>query len=249
MPEQTNPFKRLHDNLSVVIEHARTQGTPTNATAQQVWLDALELDEHGFYKKQFNLLLVVNECEQLIRRTQEINQERYLARIEKAKTSILCIGSSPWGRFRSILNDDFMDVLYATSDAVSLLVGEEVIPEEDLASLQADVENIINRVVDSDLEDDLKRVLFDGLESVRNALLNYQMFGAERIRNAVDRNVSSFSRHRQDFDRASETTNGSIICAYKKFINQVNATISTALKFKQLAEPTVQQVLPMLGAG
>ena len=247
MPEQVNPFKRLHDNLSVVIEHASEHGTPTNATAQQVWLNALQLDEHGFYKEQFNLLLVVNECEQLIRRTHEVDQKRYLARIEKVKSGILSIGSSPWGRFRSILNDDFMDVLYATSDTISLLGSEEIIPEEELATLQSDVEDVINKVVDSDLEDDLKSVLFDGLEAVRNALLNYQLFGAEGIRNAVDRNVGSYARHREDFDRASNQGK-EVIGAYKRFINEVNVAISTALKFKQLAEPAAQ-VFPMLGMG
>ena len=238
MSEQTNPFKRLHDGLSVVVDYANRNGISTSNSAQDVWMAALGLEETGVYKEQFNLLLVVNECEQLIRRIHGIDQERYLARIEKVKSGILSVGSSRWGSFRSMLNDDFLDALYATSEAVSLLVGEEVIPEEVLISLQENVEDIINRVVDSDLEDELKSVLFNGLEAVRQALLNYQISGAEGIRQALDRNVGLIHRYGEEFKRAGEQRQGKeVFSDFFDLLKRMDTLVSIGLRIQQLGEP------------
>ena len=244
MPEQTNPFKRLHDSFSIIIEQAREQGAPPNRLAQAVWLNALQTDESGLYNKQFELLLVVNSCEQLITRTFELNRERYLARMNKVREGILCIGSKTWEEFRRTINDDFMDVLEVTSDNISLSGGEEVITEEELASLQSDIEDIINKVVDSGLEDELKRVLFDGLESVRSALMNYQMFGAEGIRQSLDRNFALPFRYSDQFIRASGNEEGKkIVSDFFDFLKRVNTAVSTMLKICQIAGPAIDRML------
>ncbi len=122
--------------------------------------------------------------------------------------------------------------------------GEEVISEENLTGLQADVEDIINKVVDSELEDEIKRVLYDGLESVRNALLNYQMFGAEGIRQSLDRNFALPFRYSDEFARASGSDEGKqIVSVFFGFLKKVNTTISTVLKIKQISGPAIDRML------
>ena len=195
-----------------------------------------------------NLITDVGECERTVVQDTRINESLYLKHIAKVKLGLLSVNSGTWEGFRKIFDEGLLDALQLISENISAYKGEEFISEENLATLQSDVEDVINRVVDSDLEDVLKNVLFDGLEAVRNAILNYEMFGAEGIRNAVDRNVGSYARYRCDFERAEDSEIREVICAYKKVLNEVNAIISTALKFKQLAEP-VAQVLPMLGMG
>ena len=140
--------------------------------------------------------------------------------------------------------DDFMDALLLMSDNLSLRGGEELIPEEELASLQADVEDIINKVVDSDLEDEIKRVLFDGLESVRNALLNYQMFGAEGIRQSLDRNFALPFRYSDEFIRASGNDEGkNIVSAFFEFLKKLNIAASTGLKVNKISGPAIDRML------
>ena len=250
MPEQTNPFKRLHEELNIVIEYARDNGFSTDTPAQNAWIMAYNLDELGFLQKLHELMFIVDSCEQVVGQEQTINQGLYLKQITEVKRglSLLSINSGSWGAFLAILNDNFMISLLLMSENISIRGGEEVISEENLATLQANVDDIINRVADSELDTEFKQVLLDGLESVRQAILNYRVTGAEGIRNAVDRNVGSYARYRDDFERASETEDQNIIHAYKSVINEVNVAISTALKLKQLAEPAAQ-VLPMLGMG
>ena len=244
MPEQTNPFKLLHDRLSVVIDYSRQNGIVTDGSAQDIWMEALGIDESQFYDEQFDLLRVVDACEQLIIRNQTINRNRYGDRIQRVKMGILCVGSSSWERFRLCITDDFMDVLDVTSDNMFVSGSEEVIPEEALASLQEDVEDIINRVRDSDIENELKSVLFDGLASVRNALLYYQTFGAEGIRQAIDRNFALPFRYSDEFIRASGSDEGkNIVSAFFEFLKRLNVVVSTGLKIKQISGPAIDRML------
>ena len=250
MPEQTDPFKRLHDNLSVVIDYARDNGFPTDMPAREAWIQAYSVDGLGFLQKLHELMFIVDSCEQVIGQEQAINQDLYLKQITEVKRalSLLSMNSGSWRAFLTILNDSLMVSLLLMSESISFYGGEEVIPEEELASLQSDIEDLVNKVVDSDIDADIKSVLLEGLEAVRQAILNYRVSGAEGIRNAVDRNIGSYARHKEEFDRASENEGKEVIYDYKRFINEVNATISTVLKFRQLTEPAAQ-VLPMLGMG
>ena len=217
-----------------------------------IWLDAMGIDEDAedndeeFYNSLSEMLMLINSCEQIVKRSDRMNQDLHIKQLGRVKKAILRASARTWGEFRGQFNDDFMLSLRWAAEDMSNHWDEEVISAEHLTVLQADVEEVINQVVDSALDDELKRVLFDGLESVRQSLLNYQMFGVEGIRNAVDRNIGSYARHREDFDVASENESKEVINAYKKFINKVNVVSSTALKFKQLAKPIVQ-ILPMLG--
>ena len=134
--------------------------------------------------------------------------------------------------------------LLLMSENISLRGGEEIISEENLANLQADVEDVINKVVDSDLEDNLKSVLFDGLEAVRNALLNYQMFGAEGIRQSLDRNFALPFRYSDEFAKASRSEEGKqIVYVFFGFLKNLNTTISTVLKIKQISGPAIDRML------
>ena len=247
MPEQTNSIKRLLRKLERVIDYGDANVSPASS-ASIAWMGAFEMsDQEGLNTLLCNLIADVGECERTVIQDTRINESLYLKHIAKVKRGLLSVNSGTWDIFRKTFDEGLLDALQLISENISAHWGEEVISDETLANLQSDVEDVINKVVDSDLEDNLKSVLFDGLEAVRNALLNYQMFGAEGIRNAVYRNIGSYARHREDFDKASNQ-GIEVVGAYKRFIDEVNAILSTALKFKQLSKP-VAQILPMLGVG
>ena len=245
MPEQTDPFKRLHDNISVVIDYARDNGLSTSMPAQNAWIRAFSLDALGFLQKLHELMFIVESCEQVVRQEQATNQDLYLKQITKAKKglSLLSIISGSWGDFLAILDDNFMVSLLLLSDIVSTRSGEEVISQEELASLQSDVEDLINKVVDSDIDADVKSVLRDGIEAVRQAILNYRIFGAEGIRQALDRNVGLVFRYGEDFKNASENEGKQVISDYFDLLKKVDIVISTASKIKQLVSPIINRML------
>ena len=90
MPEEFNPFKRLHNNVSPVIERAREYGfsTDTDTPAQDAWVLAMELDELGFLQKLHELMSIIDSCERAVKRDPAIDQELYLKRIQASKKGL-----------------------------------------------------------------------------------------------------------------------------------------------------------------
>ena len=244
MPEQTNPIKRLYDTLTMVLDHGPAQ-TSNEVAAQDVWKGALGLDGERFFEHIPDLVLTLRACEQLIRQDSSIDQCRYLYRIQRVRVGLssLCNHSTKWRGIRDLFNRDFMDALFLMSENVSIRDCEELVPEEELASLQAEVESIINRVVDSELNAEIKLALIDGLEAVRQAILNYQVMGAEGIRQAVDRNFGSIHRHSDEFKTAYNSSGREIVTDFLALLNKVDFVVSTAYKIKQLASPAIERML------
>ena len=248
MPEQTNTIKRIYDILNTVIAYGDANMN-TGSSASIAWTAALEIGvPEDLSSLLCDLIADVIECERIVDRDIRIDENIHLKHISRVKSGLLGVQLGNWESFRKTFDDGLLDILQLMSENMSMYVGEEVIPEEELASLQADVEDLINKVVDSDIDVDIRNVLFEGLEAVRDALLKYQVYGAEGIRNAVDKNVGSYARHKEGFYTASQTEWRGVINAYMEFINEVNVALSKALKFKPLAKP-VGRILPMLGIG
>lgn len=114
-----------------------------------------------------------------------------------------------------------------------------------MASLQSDVEGLVDNVLHSDLEDELKRVLVDGLETVRNALLGYRVFGAEGIRMALDRNFAWLRRYQKEINSASQCKGNEVLSSWIDILGKLEGISVNVLKLKQLADP----IIGMLGAG
>ena len=88
---------------------------------------------------------------------------------------------------------------------------------------------LIGRVLESNLDKALKTTLIDGLGEIKQAILDYRLFGAESIRNAVDRNLGGYAR-------------------YERFITRVNYVLSIALRFRPIASPILRALTSVVGS-
>lgn len=245
MSEQTNTIKRIYDILKIVT-HYGDANTSLGSSASIAWTAALEIgNSEDLNNPLCDLITDVGGCERIMMRDRRINKDAHLKHISKVKAGLLCVHLGNWETFRKVFDDGFLDILLLMSENMSMYISEEIIPEQEIADLQADVEDVINTVVDSNLENELKRVLYEGLEAVRQAIINYQMFGTEGIRNAVDRNLGAYARYYQCFENISDNEGKQTIHAYKRFINKANAVVSSSLKLLPLVN-TIIQVFPML---
>ena len=261
MPEQTNPAKRLHDILDRVVSYGAEEGYMYSSQRQEnvpremreVWMEAMEIDpdeedaEDRFHNSLSEVLLLINSCEQIVKRTSAMDQDLHLEQLTQAKRVIFRVHATIWNEFRDEFNVHFMRSLQWAARDMTYHWDEEIISEESLATLQEGVEDIINRVVDSDLEYELKRVLIDGLEAVRQALLNYQMSGAEGIRQALDRNIGLLHRYREDFKVAYESDDQQVVVDFFGFLKKADIVVSPASKIKQLAAPIIDRMLESSG--
>ena len=140
-----------------------------------------------------------------------------------------------WVEYRRSFNGDFMTSLQLVAENVSHYWYEEVIPADTLADIQAEVDDLVSRILGSGLPSELKRALVHGLEEVRRAIVNYRGGGADEFRKAVDSNVVAFGRNLEFFNALSADEDKEVVSSYRNFTSRVDGFTTAALKLKPLA--------------
>ncbi len=229
----------------------------SNADVQYVWICAIGMeekleDEHEaseeFHKILSEALNLVRSCENLVQRTHAANQDLHLKQLKRVRNAIFAVNAGSWHTFRSNFNDDFMMSPRWAAENLSNYWHEEVIQEEELASIQSEVGALIERLVASNLEPDLKTVLIASLGEVRNAIPNYRILGADEIRKAVDSNIGVVARHAESIQGISDDEDKQVVSAVLGLVSKVNQLATAALNLKALGEGAVK-LLSIGGAG
>lgn len=233
MPEYTNPAKHLYDSLNTIM------------TTHRLGSDARFADAIG------QLFSIINSYEQFVRRSETITEDQksvHFGQLQDVKSALA--QSNNWEQMSSKLDKNFVRNFYWAAEEMSHHWDEYGIKEEDLANLQSEIDKITSEIVDSDLDARLKTVLITGLNGVRQAILEYRIHGAEGLRQSLDRIITDMLRYREEFDAASakNTTQESIKNCFK-FIQKVDNLVSTGLKIKKIAGPSIKGIMLMLGSG
>ena len=246
MPEQTNPAKRLYDILNTLISaESNFSGDPP---VKACWMSAFEIEQDkDFYDSVSEAMAIVHLYEQAVKRNPTIDASKYTRAMQIIKEGMLNANSETWSAFRRRFDDNFMLVMEMACDSAHW-DAEEVIREGDLAELQSEVEALIDKVIGADLNDELKRVLADGLGAVRQAILDYRISGAEGLRQALDRNIALFARYHDELEGAYKTEEGkTVVSGFYDSLRQIDNITSVLLKMKQAVGPEIERL--MLGGG
>ena len=211
-------------------------------------MHAFEIDlDEDFYDLVSKVVDIVRLYEQAVMRNHTSDASDYLYTLQVVKEGMFKVNAETWSAFRRRFDDNFMRYMRMACDS-KYWEAEEVISEGDLEELQSEVEALINKVVSTDLNDELKRVLADGLGVVRQAILDYRISGAEGLRQALDKNAALILRYRDEFKEADETEDGKIVVsAFLGVLKRLDSIVSVGLKVKQLVQPAIERF--MLGGG
>ena len=243
MTEQTNPGKRLHEIFDQVVRLG-ARGTIIPNDMSNIWPQALNIDHSQFHQSLTAVLGTADELARFLQNHNVRNKETHLERVEIVRVAVFKLGSMKWPEFRQQFTNDFLRLLQWIDSDISDFWHESPLSDDDLASLQSEVERLIHDVVESELSEDIKRVILDGLEAVRGAILGYRIRGAEGIRQALDQNIASLIRYRQEFDEVKRSDDNGIWARWLSFIGKLDSFVSIALKMKQLVQPTIKMVMP-----
>ncbi len=125
-------------------------------------------------------------------------------------------------------------------DLLSHLDQTSEIDSELLASLQSDVESLIDDVVDSDLAQPAKALLTNRLEALRQAILGMRLHGIEHAEEALDALVGVVVRTQSEFKSAKggDTLYDRLVATLEKGYKAVTLTD----KVTRLAAPLVKLI-------
>ncbi len=189
MTELQNPAQRLYDLLNTAKQqNGRNQ-------FGEIWRAVLELKN----SHQGELLIGIADVIQLIETTKSsiiqlegINHSILLEKFGNIETVFKDLNlTRAWEDQQRYLDETTMYSLRMCSDALSRRIGYKEIPKEEIDKLRADVEKLLNNILKSDLNSELKSILIENLETIRRALIGFRINGIDGLRQALEKNIGS----------------------------------------------------------
>ena len=258
MNELVNPIDRIYSLLQKVIsfgdENCNTNRNESNLDplARNVWIGALGLDyteSSDLAKYRNSLIEILNlteQCNQIVKTNSALNHELYDDLLDNVRESIFGIEGLTWEEFRIQFNDHFLLNLRWAAELLSYHSSETVLQSDELNSLKSELDEITKKVWDSSISYDLREAILEGLEAIRRAIFEYELYGAEGLRNAVDKNVGLIHRYLNDFADLTDDDDVGVARSWLDYVWRLDKLASSASNIKQLASPILERILPML---
>lgn len=234
MTAHTNPARRLHEILMAV----KNYGGPGNVPVTTMWSRILEEESPPrLMKSWLGLTDLLDSWEESINANNSIDRTRYLDLINRIRQALYSINlAGTVQQLKAGITEEMLSNLAFAADATPM--DEIVLSDEDVQDLLTEVSELIEHITASDLDKDLQIVLVEGAESMRSALLHYNLLGPEGVREAFYRNVGMRFMHQPDINH---TTTGDRIDATLNKIFRIIESSATRQVFK-LARVAVGQL-------
>lgn len=178
----TNPAQRLRDILVIALAQQRGE------SIQRAWARTFsipEMDRMRLTRALIDLQALIDGIREQVRTLDEEDVSDYLDTLPSLERVLFPVNwGAQWSEVTNALDPGIQTQLQMCARMLRNY-SEEVIPDEELARLRAEVEALIQSVMDAKLPREVERVILDLLKTAQDALLNYRLRGAEGVRQAV----------------------------------------------------------------
>lgn len=228
-PVTDNPAARL---LSILNE---AREMPESLIVGQVFAHLFGYgadDRAAFYRAVGYLNNLVDQVEFRIRQIPGLKHDLYLRDISTIRNVVCPHGwNLSWAQYIQPLKSGALTSIEFCSDALGKNHDEAVVSREQLENLKKQIDDLYRSVSDSDLELDLKAVLFDLIASIRLAIESYKIQGADGLKRSVVYAAGLMTLHKARF---KERGDNSSIKQVFEFVSNLVLLIKTAYKLKEL---------------
>lgn len=244
-----NPAGRLHEILTKALEIKQVRYNNTSAT--EVLAEALEIDSNDprdFFQGLTNLYNLVKDTKLAIERLKDINHELYLRPIQNIEKALGTkdLGNVEWKTIRGIIQSDTMALLEVCADALSRKDAETVIDQEHLSELQNEVRLLLEKTMEADLTDEIKSFIFEKLQSIEQAIINYRFYGSAALQKAIEASIGAAIRHGEQIKEKQENP---VVARFFDIILKADSLLRVIVNTKQLSPGVKQVVERFLGSG
>lgn len=244
MDIKNNPAGRLFDILTA----ARNQSA--RDSARNAWATVFEVDRKDtgtILKMLADLIDLTHETKESIKRLNDVDHALHLTpfgNIENMLSTVNLDGA--WEPCKNLIDDMTLLGLRFNADKLSRASGFTHVADEDLVEIRKSLDELINKVVDSSLEADLKSLLLRNLESVRHALVSYRVRGIQGLQDEVEKSFGSMLLRKGDIAKSSEE-HKEVWHSFYTLIDRVHKLVSLARDSKELAAPAVLALGQLMG--
>ena len=177
------------------------------------------------------LLELLDEVKNKISKLDGLNTQLYLSHFSALEAVVKATNyDAAWDNYKPHLNAAAMLNLAHCAEALSRY-DETPIDETELSELLKSVDELSEKVWDGDLDDTLKRVVADLLETIRRSIREYRIRGANGLRKELAFCIGTLVQNHTLF-KAEEAKEE--VGMFGKILVKLNALVSFALKLKEL---------------
>lgn len=245
MEVKNNPAGRLHDLLQLAQRQAPKE------PARKAWAQVFGVDQNDtglLLQMLADLINLVSETRSSIERLDDVDHNIYLKPFKKIEKFFSQVNlDAGWEHWQKQLDEPTLYGLQFAADRLSRISGSTTIAQEDIQSIQAELEKFVESVLASDLPQGLKALFLRNLESIRHALLVYRIRGVEGLENELERAVGSLMLNKAEIPPAgSKSASRTFWERFFIVIDRINKAVTLTRGAKDLAAPAVQAIGNML---
>lgn len=201
------------------------------------WRQALGIedraDQQGLLFQYTQLLVLYHEAIQQLENIEGLNRNLYLSWTHPVGRVLdISRHHQPWANVKSALTGEVMQALKFADDCLAKLPAEKAIEPDELNSIHASVQQLLEDVVASDLDKDIKTLLAQQLNNVCSALLAYRLRGATAIKDALEKSFGAVVLNVDVF----RTQHSPIVSRFKKLLVDLHEYAAKALTLTRLTE-------------
>ena len=239
MAINNNPASRLFE----IIEHAYT--FDDNRHMREVWSTILlcegTQDTSKILRGLSQIIGLLAECKKQLVQIDDLDYALYSEPLDQLAEVFLQVNlDENLGSFKRRLSAGTTTGLKFCADALAKSSLEDVVEEEFLTGLLAEVNELLEEVIRSDLPDQVKKLLLDSLEDIRAAIIDYRVMGVQALQNSLKHNVGSVLLARAEIENVSEKVDKEILSRFGRLLSKLEQVVYLGSRVKQLAEPVIK---------
>ena len=197
MERTTNSALRLH-RILLALRAAARDGRPIRDVLGEVF-DLDPADDLALRRRLLAVDELFAQSEAAITSIPGLDRPRYLRYFPAARKGLLASRLDQDSRRYVPFQEALSDIVLQSVEFCGLRIAEEfpelVLPGDDLAELEARLTALFAHTARADLDPQLRTVSLDILQSLRAAVADYRIHGAQGLQEAVERAVGKLTVH------------------------------------------------------
>ena len=235
MKAQNNPAGRLGSILK-----AANSMNDKSVAAKVAWAEILEtaLDNIPLLLRRLGQVMELPEVvRQQIMRQKDIDQEVYLKWLPKVQRAFGNTNlKAPLSTFTDPIDEAALDGLDFCADLLSRKMPEKILDKGVLKSIYDDTNKLMEDIVGSDIDKDLKIFMLEKLDQVISAIKEYKIKGANPVEKVVESTYGAIVMHENIYKKTKDTKHGS---DFWKILSRVAVVVGITVGSIQIGESII----------
>lgn len=186
----------------------------------------------------FQIHRLFDEVLLIMRSISDFDEELYLNPLSNLRFAVpLHNIETEWGKCAPHLSDAHMTALAFVAHELSRRPSEGSVNSEDLNQLLTEIDELYKDVMESSLDPDLKLLILERLEAIRQAIHEYRIRGIKRLREELAASIGTLIVNE---DLIKQSGNKEEVQRFGKIINNLATYVSLASNVMKIAETVIK---------